>query len=138
MEYKCIIWKKLFSYNVTFSYINLILYYIGLIFSVGPGLAIRILCQQEAFLRSDFAATNNVLNLLTTFSQSYHVSSPGVKELMQILSPDEKSLLFRISENTVFSATLLPIHTVGVQVQVTRGPFLSTLHCGGYRLHEVH
>ncbi len=85
-------------------------------YCVGPGLAIRVICQSEAFIQQDFANTNSVLNLLISFQQSYHAAAPGIKELMQLLSAPEQEILFRISDSQHFHATLLPIRTVGVQV----------------------
>lgn len=82
----------------------------------GPGLAIRVICQSEAFIQQDFAHTNEILSLLISFQQSYHAAAPGIKDLMQLLSAPEQETLFRISDNQHFHATLLPIRTVGVQV----------------------
>lgn len=86
-----------------------------MLFSAGPGLAIRVICQYEPFIQADFCTANNILSMLTTFQQSYHTSLPGIKEIMQLLSASEQETLFRISDEYI-NATLLPIRTVGVQV----------------------
>lgn len=82
----------------------------------GPGLAIRVICQSEAFLQPDFNTTNSILTLLAGFSQACHASSPGIKELLQLLTAEDQETLYRISSVQPLFATLLPIHTVGVQV----------------------
>lgn len=36
----------------------------------GPGLSIRVICAEEAFICKDFAETNNMLKIITDFSAS--------------------------------------------------------------------
>lgn len=36
----------------------------------GPGLSIRVICAEEAFICKDFAETNNMLKIVTDFSAS--------------------------------------------------------------------
>ena len=36
----------------------------------GPGLSIRIICQDEPYLRDDFTSINNLLTNITTFNQA--------------------------------------------------------------------
>ena len=78
-------------------------------------MAIRVICQAEPFMQTDFATTNHILNLFANFSQSYKASAPGINDLVQLLAKEEQEILFQLSESHPFSATLLPIHTVGVQ-----------------------
>ena len=82
----------------------------------GPGLAIRVICQAEPFMQTDFSTTNSILRVLMSFRQLYHTSAPGVQDLLQLLTVAEQETLFRVSESQQFHATLLPIRTVGVQV----------------------
>lgn len=43
----------------------------------GPGLSIRVICAEEAFICKDFAETNNMLKIITDFSAS--VKKVGIK-----------------------------------------------------------
>lgn len=35
----------------------------------GPGLAIRIICQEDALIREDFSTINSILNTIATYAQ---------------------------------------------------------------------
>ena len=37
---------------------------------LGPGLSIRVICAEEAYICKDFAETNNILKIVTDFSAS--------------------------------------------------------------------
>ena len=77
-----------------------------------------MICQSEPYAPPDFATTNNVLALLTSFKEQSRASDLGVKELTQILSPLEQETLLSVSGSQELHATLLPIRTVGVQVRL--------------------
>lgn len=49
----------------------------------GPGLSIRVICAEEAFICKDFAETNNMLKIITDFSAS--VKKVGIKTERQWL-----------------------------------------------------
>ncbi len=74
----------------------------------GPGLAIRVLCQKEAYLRDDFVSTNSILSSLVNPDQW-----SGVQ-----LRESEREVLSSLTRGHSLYATLLPIYSVGVQVLV--------------------
>lgn len=41
-----------------------------LLFSLGPGLAIRVICAEEPYICKDFPETNNILKIVADFSAS--------------------------------------------------------------------
>ncbi len=79
---------------------------------VGPGLAIRVLCQKEAYLRDDFVSTNATLSSLVNPEQWSGVC--------QQLRESERQVLMSLTRDHCLYATLLPIYSVGVQVHKLR------------------
>ena len=82
----------------------------------GPGLAIRVICQTDAYLREDFSVTNTLLAHIVDYHHCSQTPSPMVNLIEQFASPSEKEILLRITKECILSATLLPIFSVGVQV----------------------
>lgn len=41
-----------------------------LLLSLGPGLAIRVICAEEPYICKDFPETNNILKIVADFSAS--------------------------------------------------------------------
>lgn len=81
----------------------------------GPGLAIRVICQTEAYVREDFSATNSLLATLASFNVSVQQPSAIVQSILQQCSASEQELLLEVTSQKQISATLLPIYSVGVQ-----------------------
>ena len=84
----------------------------------GPGLAIRVICQMDAYLREDFSTTNTLLAHIVDYHHCSQTPSPMVTLIEQFASPDEKEVLLRVTKECILSATLLPIFSVGVQVSM--------------------
>jgi len=91
----------------------------------GPGLAIRILCAESAFMDDSFAVTNSILHLLVNFGirnqQENGFNELGLIELAKE-AKDRVCLLVkhlgveeRLNNVKNIAATLVPIQTVGVQ-----------------------
>lgn len=91
----------------------------------GPGLAIRVICQNEAFIRDDFSSTNTLLALISSYSQACQNSSALLTAVQQFTSHEEQEFLTRISQENSLCTTLLPIYSVGVQVGTCVGHVMS-------------
>ncbi len=83
---------------------------------VGPGLAIRVLCQKDAYLRDNFVSTNATLSSLVNPEQWSGVC--------QQLRESERQVLVSLTGGHCLYATLLPIYSVGVQVHKLRAMLL--------------
>uniref|UniRef100_K1R7T0 GMP synthase (glutamine-hydrolyzing) n=1 Tax=Magallana gigas TaxID=29159 RepID=K1R7T0_MAGGI len=81
----------------------------------GPGLAIRVICAEEAYMCKDFAETSILLKFLMDFSNSVKTPHTLITRLKNSTSEEEQQQLKRISEEAQLFSTLLPIKTVGVQ-----------------------
>eukprot|EP01113_Clastostelium_recurvatum_P029196 TRINITY_DN3523_c0_g1_i8.p1 TRINITY_DN3523_c0_g1~~TRINITY_DN3523_c0_g1_i8.p1 ORF type:complete len:717 (+),score=137.64 TRINITY_DN3523_c0_g1_i8:174-2153(+) len=82
----------------------------------GPGLAIRILCTASPYMDASFTKTNATLRLLANWKMDDHPGLEdgvvqGVRQLVQTMGLQDQ--LSTCSGR--FSATLVPIQTVGVQ-----------------------
>ena len=82
----------------------------------GPGLAIRVLCAEEPYMERDFAETQILLRIMTDFANSSKKPNALLNRVKSGTSGEDQALLTRISEEAELSATLLPVQTVGVQV----------------------
>ncbi|XP_064384216.1 GMP synthase [glutamine-hydrolyzing]-like isoform X2 [Halichondria panicea] len=87
----------------------------------GPGLAIRVLCQKEAYLRDDFVSTNSILSSLVNPDQW-----SGVQ-----LRESEREVLSSLTRGHSLYATLLPIYSVGVQGDCRTYNYVAALSCEG-------
>ena len=90
---------------------------VSLCLYVGPGLAIRVICQSSPHIREDFSPTNSLLTHIVTFYHACRQSSPITASFEKLISKDERDFLLRLTERCRISATLLPIYSVGVQVR---------------------
>ncbi|XP_003384374.2 PREDICTED: GMP synthase [glutamine-hydrolyzing]-like isoform X1 [Amphimedon queenslandica] len=84
----------------------------------GPGLAIRIICQEEAIIREDFSTINSILNTIATYAQCLEKPSSVLQFLSMIqdcTSSNDQAFLSELSASLTYFITLLPIYTVGVQ-----------------------
>ena len=89
--------------------------------SSGPGLAIRVLCQSEAYLGEDFSLTTSLLAHIVDFCRASQQPSPTVQSMQECMSPQEQDFLQRVTLEGSLAATLLPIFSVGVQVSWAAG-----------------
>ncbi|XP_077998045.1 GMP synthase [glutamine-hydrolyzing]-like isoform X2 [Glandiceps talaboti] len=81
----------------------------------GPGLAIRVICADEAYICKDFAETSVLLKLLVDYANAVNKPHALLGKLERSTTPEERQLLKDMSTSDELSATLLPIKTVGVQ-----------------------
>lgn len=49
---------------------NYTFYVLNCCYSIGPGLAIRVICAEEPYICKDFPETNNILKIVADFSAS--------------------------------------------------------------------
>ena len=80
----------------------------------GPGLAIRVICADEPY-EPDFNETQNLVRQLVDFANMVAKEQP-MPRVEAATSEEDRTLLEELSNRNHFSATLLPIRTVGVQV----------------------
>lgn len=81
----------------------------------GPGLAIRIICQEEAYMEKDFPETQVLCRLVVNYSDMVAKEHALLNRIESVLSDDEKKKLTEMTSAQKYSAILLPIRTVGVQ-----------------------
>ncbi|XP_004923976.1 GMP synthase [glutamine-hydrolyzing] [Bombyx mandarina] len=81
----------------------------------GPGLAVRVICQDEPFMERDFAETQVIVKIIVEFASMYLKSHALLGRVVNASTPAEHAKLRRISSAYQVAATLLPIRTVGVQ-----------------------
>ena len=100
----------------------------------GPGLAVRVICQDEPYIREEFSALNVLLASITGYSQACKQPSTVIRTIQHLLTGQEEDFLLSLSQSSRLSATTLPIYTTGVQVQVLTTPtsFPSSSQCSHY------
>ncbi|XP_045035858.1 GMP synthase [glutamine-hydrolyzing] [Daphnia magna] len=80
----------------------------------GPGLSIRIIYAEEPFLEADFDETQVLIRLMV-----HYVNTANEHVLLNRIEiaplEEERLLLEELSSHNQYVATLLPIHTIGVQ-----------------------
>jgi GMP synthase (glutamine-hydrolysing) len=81
----------------------------------GPGLAIRILCADEAYIEKDFSETQVVVKLIVDFAEKMKKNHALLNRVSSVTTKEEQEELCRISSSIDLSATVLPIRSVGVQ-----------------------
>lgn len=81
----------------------------------GPGLAIRILCAHEAYMEKDFAETQVLCRLVVNFAEMAAKGHALLNRIDSITTEEERAELTSITRRQKYTATLLPIRTVGVQ-----------------------
>lgn len=81
----------------------------------GPGLAVRVLCQDEPYTERDFSETQVIVKIMVEYSSMCVKSHALLGRVSNATTPQEQNELKRISSSTTLAATLLPIRSVGVQ-----------------------
>ncbi|XP_045451738.1 GMP synthase [glutamine-hydrolyzing] [Melitaea cinxia] len=81
----------------------------------GPGLAVRVLCQDEPYADRDFAETQVIVKIMVEYASMCVKSHALLGRVANATTPAEQAELKRISSAAPVAATLLPVRTVGVQ-----------------------
>lgn len=81
----------------------------------GPGLAIRVLCADEAFIEKDFSETQTVVNLIVNYAKKVEQKHALLGRVRSATTKEQQEELQRISSISQIAATVLPIRSVGVQ-----------------------
>lgn len=81
----------------------------------GPGLAIRILCADEAYIDKDFSETQVIVKIMAEYEQMLQKKHALLNRVESATSEAERQQLIRVSSKNHIAATLLPIRSVGVQ-----------------------
>lgn len=81
----------------------------------GPGLAIRILCADDAYLEKDFHETQVVVKVIVDYQNKLKKKHALLNRVSGVTTKEEQDELCRISSTIQLSATVLPIRSVGVQ-----------------------
>lgn len=81
----------------------------------GPGLAIRVLCAEEAFICPDFSQTQTLIRLIVDYSNSVKKPHALLQHVHAATSENDREKLIHFSSKFQIRAILLPIKTVGVQ-----------------------
>lgn len=81
----------------------------------GPGLAIRVICQDEAYITDMFTQTNMILGTIATYYTCVQTGNAAVKLIQDCTSQLEQEFLLSFTGSISLSAILLPIYSVGVQ-----------------------
>lgn len=81
----------------------------------GPGLAIRVLCQEEAYAERDFSETQVIVKIIAEYGSMCEKSHALLGRVAGATTPAEQAELRRISAAAQTAATLLPLRSVGVQ-----------------------
>ncbi|XP_047521536.1 GMP synthase [glutamine-hydrolyzing] isoform X1 [Pieris napi] len=81
----------------------------------GPGLAVRVLCQDEAFADRDFAETQVIVKIMVEYASMCVKCHALLGRVSNATTPVEQTELRRISSTGPIVATLLPLRSVGVQ-----------------------
>ncbi|CAG9799078.1 unnamed protein product [Chironomus riparius] len=81
----------------------------------GPGLAIRILCADDAYIEKDFSETQVVVKVIVDYQNKLNKNHALLNRVSGVTTKEEQDELCRISSSIELSATVLPIRSVGVQ-----------------------
>jgi GMP synthase (glutamine-hydrolysing) len=81
----------------------------------GPGLAVRIICAEEPYMEKDFSETCVLVKVIVNYSNSLQRKHALISKVHNAVDEEEQKFLLRFSETYNFTATLLPIRSVGVQ-----------------------
>ncbi|XP_020900922.1 GMP synthase [glutamine-hydrolyzing] [Exaiptasia diaphana] len=81
----------------------------------GPGLAIRVLCGEDAYQGNDFAETNIILGQIVDYDASLSKPHSLLRRVKSSTTEDEQIQLMEITRKYKIGSTLLPIKSVGVQ-----------------------
>ncbi|KAH8263470.1 hypothetical protein KR044_009316 [Drosophila immigrans] len=80
----------------------------------GPGLAIRVLCAEEAYMEKDYSETQ-ASRVIVDYKNKLQKNHALINRVTGATSEAEQKELLRISANSDMQATLLPVRSVGVQ-----------------------
>ncbi|XP_055596706.1 GMP synthase [glutamine-hydrolyzing] isoform X2 [Uranotaenia lowii] len=80
----------------------------------GPGLAIRVLCAEEAFMK-DYSETQVIAKVIVDYKRKLEQNHALLNRVSGTTSKEEQDELCRISSCIKLNATLLPVRSVGVQ-----------------------
>ncbi|UXI19383.1 H/ACA ribonucleoprotein complex subunit 3 [Sarcoptes scabiei] len=81
----------------------------------GPGLAVRILCADEPFIEKDFSETSVLLKVIVNYATSLQRKHSMINRIYNSCEEEDRQFLENFSTQYKFTATLLPIKSVGVQ-----------------------
>lgn len=81
----------------------------------GPGLAIRVLCAEEAYMERDFSETQVLVKIIAEYDHMLQKKHALLNRVESVTSEEERLELRRVSNKQHLAATLLPIRSVGVQ-----------------------
>jgi GMP synthase (glutamine-hydrolysing) len=81
----------------------------------GPGLAIRVICQDEPYIREEFTHINLLLHAVVTYNEAVQQSNSYTTLIADCTSSNEQLFLLELTNALSLHATVLPIYTVGVQ-----------------------
>lgn len=80
----------------------------------GPGLAIRVLCAEEAYMK-DYSETQVIAKVIVDYKKKLEQNHALLNRVSGTTSKEEQEELCRISSSIKLNATLLPVRSVGVQ-----------------------
>lgn len=80
----------------------------------GPGLAIRVLCAEEAYMK-DYSETQVIAKVIVDYKKKLEQNHALLNRVSGTTSKEEQEELCRISSAIKLNATLLPVRSVGVQ-----------------------
>ncbi|XP_055543883.1 GMP synthase [glutamine-hydrolyzing] isoform X2 [Wyeomyia smithii] len=80
----------------------------------GPGLAIRVLCAEEPFMK-DYSETQVIAKVIVDYKNKLEQTHALLNRVSGTTTREEQKKLCRISSSMSLNATLLPIRSVGVQ-----------------------
>jgi len=82
----------------------------------GPGLAIRVLCTNgEPYMERDFSETQVLCRLVVNYDEMVSKEHALLNRIEAVTGEEERATLAEKSRKQKYTATLLPIRTVGVQ-----------------------
>ncbi|XP_069684502.1 GMP synthase [glutamine-hydrolyzing] isoform X2 [Periplaneta americana] len=81
----------------------------------GPGIAIRVLCAEDAYMERDFSETQVLVKIIAEYDQMLQKKHALLNRVESVTSDEERLELRKASNKQHLAATLLPIRSVGVQ-----------------------
>uniref|UniRef100_A0A5K3FG57 GMP synthase (glutamine-hydrolyzing) n=2 Tax=Mesocestoides corti TaxID=53468 RepID=A0A5K3FG57_MESCO len=81
----------------------------------GPGLAVRILCANEAFVERDFPETTSLIKMIAGYQAMSQKPHTLLSKINAAISAEEQQKLSEVTSGGTLAAHLLPIRSVGVQ-----------------------